>query len=102
MLTSWTPDSNLQFERNPKYWDAPRPYIEKLQIQINLDQETNYTSVTTGQNDISMSTGPDMTTRAKEAGFQTYAVPVSSLGAFTFYFNLGHRAVRRRPGPAKR
>ena len=41
MLTSWTPDSNLQFERNPKYWDAPRPYINKLQIQINLDQETN-------------------------------------------------------------
>jgi peptide/nickel transport system substrate-binding protein len=90
VLTNWTPDSNLAFEKNTKYWDAPRPYISKLQIQINVDQETNYTSVTTGQNDISMSTGPEMTSRAKEDGFQTYAVPVSSLGAFTFYFNLGH------------
>ena len=88
VMTSWVPDSRVVYKRNPNYWDAPRPYIENLELQINLDAESNYTSVTTGQNDWAVSASPDMTDRAKSAGLKTFEVP--NFGVISYELNLGH------------
>ena len=32
-LISYRPQEGATFERNPDYWDAPKPYLDRLEIQ---------------------------------------------------------------------
>jgi peptide/nickel transport system substrate-binding protein len=35
ILTNWTRGSSASYDRNPNYWDKPRPYFDHLQILVS-------------------------------------------------------------------
>ncbi len=40
VLKTWNRDSNYIFERNPNYWDKPRPYIDTIEFKVIPNQTT--------------------------------------------------------------
>ncbi|WP_425960969.1 ABC transporter substrate-binding protein [Rhizobium nepotum] len=51
-LTEWTPGSHLIFERNPNYWDAGKPYLDRIILRIITDPAARAVALETGEVDI--------------------------------------------------
>ncbi|MGD9991190.1 ABC transporter substrate-binding protein [Pseudonocardia sp.] len=49
LLTEIVPNASYSFTRNPDYWDAPRPYLDTLEVQINSDPAAITNAVSAGQ-----------------------------------------------------
>lgn len=52
VLKEWVPGSHLLLERNPNYWDAPRPYLERVIIRLINDAGARAAALETGEADI--------------------------------------------------
>ncbi len=48
VFKEWVKGSYILLERNPKYWDAPKPYLEKMIIRFITDPTTLLSSLETG------------------------------------------------------
>jgi peptide/nickel transport system substrate-binding protein len=42
VLKSWTRDSQMVFERNPNYWNAPQPFLDGLVLKMIVDETQRY------------------------------------------------------------
>ena len=51
MFESFTPGQLSVFKRNPNYWDAPYPYIDKLVITDYAEESTQVNALLSGQAD---------------------------------------------------
>ncbi|MCX8999674.1 ABC transporter substrate-binding protein [Rhizobiaceae bacterium BDR2-2] len=51
-LTEWTPGSHLIFDRNPDYWDAGKPYLDRIILRIITDPAARAVALETGEVDI--------------------------------------------------
>ena len=58
MLESWLRDSKMVLVRNPTYWDAPRPYLDRIEIRIMTDHVTRGQSLVTGEIDLVVNAAP--------------------------------------------
>ncbi|MER8702638.1 ABC transporter substrate-binding protein [Mesorhizobium sp. M0768] len=52
ILKEWVPGSHLIFDRNPDYWDAPRPYLDRIVLHVILDPAARSAALETGEIDI--------------------------------------------------
>lgn len=52
VVTEWVRDSSLVLERNPSYWDAPRPYVDRVEIRVIPDEEQRFATLQTGDADM--------------------------------------------------
>lgn len=52
ILKEWQPGSHLIFDRNPDYWDAPKPYLDRVVLRIILDPAARAAALETGEIDI--------------------------------------------------
>ena len=52
ILKEWVPGSHLLFERNPHYWDAPKPYLDRIILRPILDPAARGAGLETGEIDI--------------------------------------------------
>ncbi|MGL4285287.1 MAG: ABC transporter substrate-binding protein, partial [Phreatobacter sp.] len=53
ILKEWQPGSHLLFERNPDYWDAPKPYLDRIILRSITDAAARGAGLETGEIDIS-------------------------------------------------
>lgn len=51
-LTEWVAGSHLIFERNPDYWDAGKPYLDRIILRIVTDPAARSAALETGEADI--------------------------------------------------
>lgn len=51
-FVEYVPNTSVTLERNPDYWDAPRPYLDGLEIQVIPDNTARTTALVTGTVDI--------------------------------------------------
>jgi peptide/nickel transport system substrate-binding protein len=51
-FVEYVPNSTVTLERNPDYWDAPRPYLDGIEIQIIPDNTARTTALVTGTVDL--------------------------------------------------
>ena len=51
-LTEWVPGSHLIFDRNPHYWDAGKPYLDRVVLRIILDPSARAAALETGEVDL--------------------------------------------------
>lgn len=52
VLKEWVPGSHLIFDRNPDYWDAPKPYLDRVILRVILDPAARAAALETGEIDI--------------------------------------------------
>lgn len=52
ILKEWVPGSYLIFDRNPNYWDAPKPYLDRVVLRVILDPAARAAALETGEIDI--------------------------------------------------
>jgi peptide/nickel transport system substrate-binding protein len=48
----YVPNTAVSYERNPDYWDAPKPYVDALELQIVPDDTARTTALVSGTVDV--------------------------------------------------
>lgn len=87
VLEEWQRGSVVSLKKNPKYWDAPRPYLDRLEIRSVQDVAQRFNILQSGQADLVVETGYQNTTKAKEIGLATMDLPID--GGQMFALNAG-------------
>lgn len=67
VLREWVPGSHILLEKNPAYWDAPRPYLDAVVIRLISDAASRAAALETGEVDI----GPNPVPLSDLARFKT-------------------------------
>lgn len=52
VFKEWVRGSHILYERNPNYWDQPKPYIDRLVVKIIPDAATRTIALETGALDL--------------------------------------------------
>lgn len=84
-LKSWTRNGPMVLQRNPDYWNAPRPYLDQVIIRPILDEQQRVNTFMTGEANLMFTSDPGSADRLKKAG----GVPnqASLNGGTNIYFN---------------
>lgn len=73
-LTRWTRQDVVELQRNPGYWDSPKPYLDSLTIRSVPDTNQRVNSILTGDADLSAEANWASVARAQNGGAQTTTV----------------------------
>jgi peptide/nickel transport system substrate-binding protein len=104
IMKSWTRNSQMILNRNPSYWDSPRPYLDQVIIKQVPDNEQRFNTWQTGGGDIStVAQDPSYVDRAAKAGayLQNYTTPVGGLDVFFNVSKAPFTDVRARQAVAQ-
>ncbi|SDG38083.1 peptide/nickel transport system substrate-binding protein [Pseudonocardia oroxyli] len=85
-LKEWVRDDHMTLVRNPKYFDAPRPYLDQLVVRPIPDAGQRYNGLVSGQGQIEFNSADfESLAQATEAGYTTYTSKLS--GGIAFVLN---------------
>lgn len=87
ILTNWIHGSQLTLVRNPHYWDAPLPYVDKLVINIVPNNQQRLNALVSGQ-DLLIGSGiePQIVPQATSQGYKALEVD-QPIGGEGFVFD---------------
>lgn len=86
MLREWVRDDHMTLVRNPRYFDAPRPYLDELVLRPIPDSGQRYNALLSGQGQIEFNSADfESLAAATDAGYQTYTSKLS--GGVSFVLN---------------
>src|SRR5205807_1075123 len=88
VLTSWVRDSNMVFDRNAGYWNAPRPYVDELVVKPVVDETSRVDSYKSGGADLAVVTGTANARQLQQAGRGTM-YPLALNGGVELLMNTG-------------
>ncbi|PBC49210.1 ABC transporter substrate-binding protein [Rhodococcus sp. ACS1] len=84
-LEQWSRQDVIKLTRNDKYYDAPRPYLDKLEIRAIGDADQRYNTLVSGGADLALEGVWSNIDKAKNAGLQNAVVPLG--GGTTMVLN---------------
>ncbi|PBC57444.1 ABC transporter substrate-binding protein [Rhodococcus sp. ACPA1] len=84
-LEQWSRQDVIKLTRNDKYYDAPRPYLDKLEIRAIGDADQRYNTLVSGGADLALEGVWSNIDKAKNAGLQNAVVPLG--GGTTLVLN---------------
>jgi peptide/nickel transport system substrate-binding protein len=84
MVERFARDSELVLTRNPDYFDAPRPYVDRVVVNVNPDEEQRYRALTSGGADIMVATTRAKEQTATDDGLGVLATPQGMVGFIAF------------------
>jgi peptide/nickel transport system substrate-binding protein len=86
IVKSWTRDSQITFERNPTYWDFPRPYLDQVVMKVIGDETQRLNTMQAGSADVMWT----VTTQSAEALRKANMVEFANVqnGGPNIYFNV--------------
>ncbi|TKG70826.1 ABC transporter substrate-binding protein [Prauserella endophytica] len=84
-LESWARQDAIELVRNPGYWDAPKPYLDRLTLRTSSDGSQRLNTVVSGGADVAIETNWGNLAKAREAGLNTQLVPLN--GGITVAMN---------------
>ena len=76
-LESWTRAGKIELVKNPGFWDAPRPYLDRLTLTSSADEEQRLNSVVSGGADLVQAANWSVVEKATDAGFQVRTMPMA-------------------------
>ncbi|GAA2431287.1 ABC transporter substrate-binding protein [Actinomadura vinacea] len=76
-LKSWTRHDKVQLVKNPRYWDAPKPYLDAILLRATPDSTQRLSTLTSGDADVTVDTSWKTIDKARKAGFTTQVMPMS-------------------------
>ncbi|QTJ69719.1 ABC transporter substrate-binding protein [Rhodococcus sp. ZPP] len=74
-LVEWVRQDKIELQKNPGYWDAPKPYLEGLTIKTVSDSNQRVNTIMTGGADLSSETNWASLNKVEAAGYPTEVVP---------------------------
>lgn len=78
MLKEFVSGSYVTFERNPHYWDAPRPYLDEVKFNFATDANSRLLSLTSGDAQVMDGVTPAQISQIRddeELVLQGYEIP---------------------------
>ncbi len=76
-LEKWTRQNTIDLVRNPRYWDAPKPYLDRITLRTSADSVQRVNSMISGGADVAIDTNWRTLAKARDAGFLTDTVPLN-------------------------
>lgn len=85
-ITNYVPNTSYSYERNPGYWDSPRPYLDKMEFTVVATISQGFRSFEAGEaNAVSYVPGsPEDWQDVKDAGFNVKESTQIGGNAFLF------------------
>ena len=77
MLASWIRGGSIELAKNPAYWDAPKPYLDRIALRTAHDAAQRYNSVVSGGAAVAVETNWENLAKAREAGLPTDVVQLN-------------------------
>ncbi|KSZ57090.1 ABC transporter substrate-binding protein [Rhodococcus pyridinivorans KG-16] len=74
-LVNWTRQSDIELQKNPEYWDAPKPYLDRLTIRTAHDANQRMNAMTTGAADLASESSASNIRKAETQGLRYEVVP---------------------------
>ena len=87
-VESWRRQDRMTFVKNPRYFDAPRPYLDKLVVRFDDDQTRRLAALSTGDADIVMGNNRELTKEAGESGQGLVVNEAPTSGQVMVMFNM--------------
>ena len=76
-LKEWRRQDAMDLVKNPKYWDAPRPYLDTLTIKPAIDAAQRLNTVVSGGADVAVETSWQNLKKAADQGLPSDVLPLS-------------------------
>ncbi|MFD3377544.1 MULTISPECIES: ABC transporter substrate-binding protein [unclassified Streptomyces] len=76
-LQQWRRQDAMQLEKNPKYWDSPKPYLDRLTLRVTQDATQRVNTVRSGGADLAIESSWKNFESAEDAGLPTTVLPLS-------------------------
>ncbi|CUU60968.1 peptide/nickel transport system substrate-binding protein [Parafrankia irregularis] len=76
-LESWTRQADIRLVRNSRYWDRPKPYLERLTIRSAVDSSQRYNTIVSGGADVAVEADWVNLDKADQAGLPTDLLPLN-------------------------
>ncbi|MFF2846338.1 ABC transporter substrate-binding protein [Streptomyces sp. NPDC058001] len=76
-LKSWTRQDTIELVKNPGYWDAPKPYLDRITLRTANDSTQRVNTLTSGGADVAVDTNWETLATARAAGFDTDTMPLN-------------------------
>jgi peptide/nickel transport system substrate-binding protein len=73
VVKSWTRDSQMVLVRNPGYWNAPRPYVDQVNLKIITDETQRVNTYKSGDGNLLYTVVASSASQMKAAGATEYA-----------------------------
>ncbi len=70
LFDSWVPNGTLKLKKNPRYYDAPKPYLDALEIQGVADNAQRLNALISGQADTILNSEASIFAEGESAGFK--------------------------------
>lgn len=67
-LKSWTRQASIELAKNPRYWDAPKPYLDTLTLRTLADTNQRFNTVLSGTADAAAESSWQNFSKAEEQG----------------------------------
>ncbi|MCK0090156.1 ABC transporter substrate-binding protein [Rhodococcus sp. HNM0563] len=74
-VVRWTRQGEIEMEKNPDYWDAPKPYLDTLTIRTAHEATQRMNAMTTGAADLASESSANNIIAAEAQGLNTEVVP---------------------------
>jgi peptide/nickel transport system substrate-binding protein len=76
-LEKWARQDTMELVKNPAYWDAPRPYLDRLTLRSSRETEQRINTLTSGGADLVLDTNYGTLAKAEQAGLPTHVAPLN-------------------------
>lgn len=67
VFNSWARGTEMVLDRNPGYWDQPRPYVDRLVMKTIPADDQRFNAVQAGELDLNVTVGEKYAARAESA-----------------------------------
>ncbi len=84
MLESWEPGNQLVLTRNENYWQAGKPYLDKVIFKVVTDDNARVLQLQAGAVDLIDNVTPGSISQLQGAGDQIFQVPGGQVGFIRF------------------
>lgn len=88
ILESWTRGAGMKLVRNDGYWDAPRPYLDRIELVNSSDSQQRFNALSTGLVDVVADQNAALAKRAEDAGFIVHRTAMSGANSLAFNTRL--------------
>jgi peptide/nickel transport system substrate-binding protein len=100
LFKQWVSGSYVELDRNPDYWDKPKPYLDKIFVRFIPDAAARALAFETGNADLGLQAIPlsDVERFKHLPGFTLDSHGSPYLGSqHQLYFNLDNPVLQKRP-----